>query len=106
MRKMIAFFLACGMLLGVFMTTAEAADKSVTVYGSVRMDTWWMDRSSAVAKGDFDDSDLFWDQDLGNSCFGANFKSGDITAKVEIRPRDRDRGNGTQNETLREWWAA
>ncbi|MFZ7112318.1 MAG: porin [Desulfatiglandales bacterium] len=106
MRKIMVFFLVWGVLLGVLITTAEASDKLVTVYGSVRMDTWWVDRSKEKAGGDFDDSDLLWDQDMGSSRFGAKFKTGDIKAQVEIRPRDRDKGNGTQNETLRQWWGA
>ncbi|MFZ7112487.1 MAG: hypothetical protein ACOWYE_12460 [Desulfatiglandales bacterium] len=111
MKKLVIFMVAAAFVLGMTLP-AMAAEKEVSLYGSVRMMTYWQDKSKEAFDGLHSDGDLVWDQDLGCSRFGAIFKSGDIGGHVEIRPRDRDLGIGGavggyyNNETLRLWNAS
>jgi hypothetical protein len=95
MRK---FFLVVTALALVAAFTVPAAaqeeERSVSFYGNLRMNTFWImaDKEYVnafeVPGAVDDDDDLFWEFDTGNSRFGVLFKSGDITANVEIRPNN------------------
>jgi hypothetical protein len=69
---------------------AIAAGQEGTMFtfnANVRMNTFWEQWSKEAAPGGLqDDSDLTWALDTKNSRFGANFKSGDLSGMVEIRP--------------------
>ncbi|MFZ7112450.1 MAG: hypothetical protein ACOWYE_12265 [Desulfatiglandales bacterium] len=112
MKKLFVVIACAAVVVGMILP-AVAADKEVNLYGSVRFMTYWQDKDKENAPGGLhSDGDLTWDMDLGCSRFGAIFKSGDIQAHVEIRPRDRDNGYGDSfggyynNETVRLWNAS
>lgn len=102
---------AAAFVVGCF-APAMAADKEVSFYGNVRMDTFWVDRdkntsnalaiggayTAAPASGLYDDTDVWWDLCQGCSRFGARFKAGDVSANVEIRPNSAS--------YYRQWWGA
>ncbi len=54
----------------------------VSFFGQVRMQTYMYSQDEDAG----DDSDLNWDIDSGASRFGANFKAGDVSATVSMRP--------------------
>jgi len=67
---------------------AMAADeRTVTLYGSARMETFIQDFDKETSSSlNFDDKDLIWRLDASSSRFGARFKAGDLGGNVEIRP--------------------
>jgi hypothetical protein len=90
--------------------------KSVEIYGSVRVGTYWITSDKEInspasltspsGRGqNFDDSDLLWQLDEGATRFGVRFKSGKIGGNVEIRPRDQNANSysGT-NGMVRHWY--
>jgi len=84
MRKL--FLILAVVALAVAFTVPARAD--VNFYGFIRFQTYMKDVSKeATALKLFDDSDLVWKMDDGDSRFGARFKSGDFSANVELRPR-------------------
>lgn len=109
MRKLFVFMVAAALVMGCVLP-AMAADKEVSFYGNVRMNTFWIDRDKntgnlLVAPGGaydraslYDETDVWWDICQGCSRFGARFKAGDVSANVEIRPF-----NGSY---YRQWWGA
>jgi hypothetical protein len=102
MRKLTVVLVAVAFVLG-FSLSAMAAQglvytqtenlpvgaKSIDVYGSIRLQTFWLQRNSENTGTGHSDGDLTWDIDDGSSRFGVRFKEGKIGANVEIRPRDR-----------------
>jgi len=98
MRKLLVLLSAVALMVA-FTVPAIAADKSVSFYGRVWMDTFIEDESKEKSGLGFDDSDLRWDvQDNGTSRFGANFKWDSMSANVEIRPWSAS--------VYRQWWGA
>lgn len=111
MKKLFVFMVAAALVMGCVLP-AMAADKEVSFYGNVRMDTFWIDRDRNTANmlappgaaynrtpnTLFDETDVWWDICAGCSRFGARFKAGDVSANVEIRPN-----NGSY---YRQWWGA
>lgn len=97
MRKLLVLLAACALMVA-FTVPAVAADKSVSFYGRVWMDTFIEDDSKEWNSGyTFDDTDLRWDlNDNGTSRFGANFKWGNMSANTEIRPYSAS--------MYRQWW--
>ena len=84
MRKLFVI-LAVAVLAFAFTVPARA---EVSFYGFIRFATYMKDVSKEAAPGGaFDDSDLVWKMDDGDSRFGARFKNGDFSATVELRPR-------------------
>lgn len=81
MRKL--FIILAAVALVVSFTIPAAAD--VSFYGNVRMSTFW-NNTDPGTPGSESDTDIFWDLDDSNSRFGAKFKSGAVSANVEIRP--------------------
>jgi hypothetical protein len=71
----------------------------VDLYGSVRFRTYWLDQDQDFngyhsSGTGFDDEDLEWR--IGYlTRWGMNFKSGDITGKVELDTRDAETGMGS-----------
>jgi len=93
MKKLIVFIAALSMVLG-FAVTAAMADADL--YGSVRFRTYWADKDTNYATGatNYDDEDLEWV--IGKlSRWGVNYKSGNITGKVELDARDLDADEGS-----------
>ncbi len=111
MRKLFVFMVAAALVFSCVLP-AMAADKEVSFYGNVRMDTFWIDRDKNTANllvapgaaydrspnGLFDETDVWWDLCQGCSRFGARFKAGDVSANVEIRPNSAS--------VYRQWWGA
>jgi len=101
MRKLLVLLSAVALMVAIT-APAIAADKSVSFYGRVWMDTFMEDKSKEYAGSSysFDDSDLLWNLP-GNatSRFGANFKWDNMSANVEIRPYP-----GT-DVSARQWYA-
>jgi hypothetical protein len=96
MRKLLVLLSAVALMVA-FTVPAIAADKSVSFYGRVWMDTFIEDTSKEATGTNFDDSDLRWNlQDNGTSRFGANFKWDSMSANVEIRPWSAS--------VYRQWW--
>jgi len=94
MRKL--FILVGVVLLAVAFTVPARAE--VNFYGHIRFLTYMQDVSKeATAAKLFDDSNLIWRMDDGDSRFGARFKNGDFSAIVELRPR---------SDTLERLWEA
>jgi hypothetical protein len=83
MKKLIIIIAAIA-LVGTCVVPAMA---DVSLYGSARMWTYWVDQSEEASSTGYDDGDLKWA--LGPfSRFGANFKSDKITGKFELDARD------------------
>jgi len=100
MRKLLVLLSAVALMVA-FTVPAIAADKSVSFYGRVWMDTFIEDFSKEATGTGFDDSELRWNLvDNGTSRFGANFKWDSMSANVEIRPYP-----GT-DVSARQWWGA
>jgi len=99
MRKLLVLLSAVALMVA-FTVPAIAADKSVSFYGRVWMDTFMESDSKEAAPGGlFDDSDLRWDMnDNGTSRFGAKFKWDNMSANVEIRPLSAS--------VYRQWWGS
>lgn len=111
MKKLFVFMVAAALAFSCVLP-AMAADKEVSFYGNVRMDTFWVDRDKNVGNllvpsgaggpvgvgAAYDETDVWWDLCNGCSRFGARFKAGDVSANVEIRP-----ANGSY---YRQWWGA
>jgi len=99
MRKLLVLLSAVALMVA-FTVPAIAADKSVSFYGRVWMDTFIENDSKEYNAGySFDDTDLLWDlNDNGTSRFGANFKWDSMTANIEIRPYSAS--------MYRQWWGA
>jgi len=99
MRKLLVLLSAVALMVA-FTVPAMAAEKSVSFYGRVWMDTFMEDDSKEYNAGyTADDSDLRWDlNDNATSRFGAKFKWGNMSANTEIRPYSAS--------MYRQWWAA
>ena len=98
MRKLLVLLSAVALMVA-FTVPAIAADKSVSFYGRVWMDTFIEDDSKEKTGTSFDDSDLFWNLEAnGTSRFGANFKWDSMSANIEIRPWSAS--------VYRQWWGA
>lgn len=97
MRKLFICLVAVAFALTLTAPVMAADDVAVSFYGNVRMNTFWVSQDK-LRTGHFDDDDLMWSFDTGNSRFGTNFKAGDITANVEIRP--------SNTSYFRQWWGA
>jgi len=98
MRRLLVLIAAVA-LAASFTVPAMAAEKEVSFYGRVWMDTFMKDYSKEWVGYPNDDSDLLWNlQENGTSRFGANFKWGDMSANVEIRP--------WSISMYRQWWGA
>ena len=99
MRKLLVLLSAVALVVA-FTVPAIAADKSVSFYGQVWMDTFLEDDSKEYNAGyTFDDSDLRWDlNDNATSRFGAKFKWDSMTANIEIRPYSAS--------MYRQWWGS
>jgi hypothetical protein len=98
MRKLLVLLSAIALMVA-FTVPASAADKSVSFYGQVWMDTYFEDDSKELTGTNFDDSDLRWDlNDNGTSRFGAKFKWDSMTANIEIRPYSAS--------MYRQWWGS
>jgi len=83
MRKL--FILVGVVLLAVAFTAPARAE--VNFYGHILFATYMQDMSKEATTAKlFDDSNLVWKMDGGDSRFGANFKNGDFSANVELRP--------------------
>lgn len=95
MKKLAILLFAAAFVCGAVLP-AMAQDKSVSLYGAVYFNTYWQDRDKEVTGTGYDDTDLTWDIDEGDTRFGANFKAGDIAAQVEIRP--------DSTSIMRQWW--
>jgi len=85
MRKLLVLLVAAAFVFTMALPAMAADEKTVTLYGSARMETFIQDFDKDVT-GTFDDKDLVWRLDSSSSRFGARFKAGDIGANVEIRP--------------------
>ena len=87
MRKLLVLLSAVALVVA-FTVPVVAADKSVTFYGRVWMDTFIEKDSKEFNAGyTSSDTDLRWDMnDNATSRFGAKFKWGNMLANVEIRP--------------------
>jgi len=86
MKKLIIIIAAIA-LVGTCVVPAMA---DVSLYGSARMWTYWVDKDEGASSTGYDDGDLLWK--LGPfSRFGANFKSDKITGKFELDARDTGR---------------
>jgi len=99
MRKLLVLLSAVALMVA-FTVPAIAADKSVSFYGWMWMDTFIESDSKEYNSGyTADDSDLRWDlNDNGTSRFGANFKWDSMSANIEIRPYSAS--------MYRQWWGA
>jgi hypothetical protein len=100
---------------GLIYTSAEqlpTTAKMIDVYGSVRMQTFWLQRNSENTGTGHSDGDLTWDLDDGSSRFGVRFKAGKVGANVEIRPRDRQTvltrtlSAPGQGDLMRHWYGS
>jgi len=93
MRKL--FILVGVVLLAVAFTVPARAE--VNFYGHIRFLTYMQDMSKEATGTNFEDTNLIWRMDDGDSRFGARFKNGDFSAIVELRPR---------SDTLERLWEA
>jgi hypothetical protein len=120
MRKFTVVLVAVAFVLG-FSVSAMAAQglvytqaenlpvgaKTIDVYGSVRVMTYWLQKNSEATGTGHSDGDLTWDEDFSNSRLGVRFNEGKIGGNVEIRPQDRQTvrtrttSNMGINDTLR-----
>jgi hypothetical protein len=93
--KKITLFLAClAAFAMVFGFTVTAAMADTDLYGSVRFRTYWADKDKDYSGTGYSDEDLEWV--MGKlSRWGVNYKSGDITGKVELDARDKGAENGS-----------
>jgi len=83
MRKLL--ILVSAVALVVAFTLPAAAETNF--YGDVRVSTGWNSFDADVAGTDTVDN-VSWPLDIGNTRFGASFKSDSVGANVEIRPND------------------
>jgi hypothetical protein len=98
MRRLLVLIAAVA-LAASFTVPAMAAEKEVSFYGRVWMDTFMKDRSKELTGYNDSDSDLLWNlQENGTSRFGANFKWDSMSANIEIRPWSAS--------MYRQWWGA
>jgi len=93
--KKITVFLAClAAFAMVFGFTVTAAMADVDLYGSVRFRTYWADKDKDFTGTGYDDEDLEWR--LGHlSRWGVNYKSGNVSGKVELDARATDTATGS-----------
>jgi len=91
------FFIVLGMSILVLAIAAPAM-ADFTAYGSARMFTFMRDQSKEWTGTGYSDDDLQWELANGTSRFGIKFKKDDLSARVEIRPK-----NGSY---YRHWWGA
>ncbi len=99
MRKLFVLLSAVALMVA-FTVPAMAAEKSVSFYGRVWMDTFIEQDSKEYNAGySYDDTDLRWDlNDNATSRFGAKFKWDNMTANIEIRPLSAS--------MYRQWWGS
>jgi hypothetical protein len=98
MRK-IFIVIAAVALVASFTLPVMAAEKSVSFYGRVWMDTFFTDYSKEWKGLPDDDTDLLWNlEGNGTSRFGAMFKWDSLAANVEIRP--------LSGSMYRQWWGS
>jgi hypothetical protein len=104
MRKLFIFVVAVAFVAACVMP-AMAQEKEVNLYGSVRMETFarYFSKETAGRGGELDrDVTQF---EIGNSSrFGANFKAGNTSANVELRPFGAPETGGSGTSNFRQWW--
>jgi len=104
MKKLLVLLIAAAFVFTMALP-AMAAEKSVDLYGSVRVQTFITDTDKENNGTLYDDSGLTWGLDDGSSRLGARFKAGDMGANVEIRPRDQNATSyGGSTNLLRHWY--
>jgi len=102
MKKLLIFVFAVAFVAACVMP-AMAQEKEVNLYGSVRMETFARYYSKEVSdRGGELDKDLTVFEIGDSSRFGANFKSGNLSANVELRPQGGGAGGSSMN--FRQWW--
>lgn len=105
MRKLLIFVLAVAFVAACVMP-AMAQEKEVSLYGSVRMETFvrYNSEENAGRGGDIDTEETQFE--LGSSSrFGARFKSGNTSANVELRPFESSgTSGGSKSSNFRQWW--
>jgi hypothetical protein len=102
MKKLFIFVVAVAFVAACVMP-AMAQEKEINFYGSVRMETFARYYSKEVAErgGELDRETTVFE--IGDSSrFGANFKSGNMSANVELRPQGGGAGGSSMN--FRQWW--
>jgi len=88
MRKWLLFFMVAAFVVALW-APAMAQEKAVSLYGHVRFNTWYdnIENAQTLDNGTKeDDGDLQWELNEGTTRFGANFKQGDLSGHVELRP--------------------
>lgn len=102
MKKLLIFVLAVA-FVAAGVLPAMAQEKEVNLYGSVRMETFYRSTSKEAADrgGGLDKDETTFT--IGDSSrFGANFKAGNMSANVELRPQGGGEGGSSMN--FRQWW--
>jgi hypothetical protein len=105
MRKLLIFVLAVAFVAACVLP-AMAQEKEVSLYGSVRMETFvrYNSKEAADRGGELDTSVTQFELG-GSSRFGARFKSGNTSANVELRPTGRSATDPNIASTnMRQWW--
>jgi hypothetical protein len=113
MKKLLIFVFAVAFVAGCVLP-AMAQEKEVNIYGSVRFETFVRYFSKEAADrgytagppeaGSLDRSETQFE--IGDSSrFGANFKMGNTSANVELRPYDEQAAGGASTGgNFRQWW--
>jgi len=103
MRKCLIFVAAVA-LVAACVLPAMAQEKEVSLYGSVRMESFhrWFSKEAAGRGGELD-KDITQYEIGDSSRFGANFKAGNTSANVELRPYGGGEG-GSTSSNFRQWW--
>jgi hypothetical protein len=103
MRKCLIFVFAVAFVAACVLP-AMAQEKEVSLYGSVRMETFarYWSKETAGRGGNLDRDETVFE--IGDSSrFGANFKAGNTSANVELRPFGGGEG-GSTSSNFRQWW--
>ncbi len=82
---------------------AAKAEKSATIYGSVRMATWWGVYDAPSNSTVDDDEDLIWDLQ-GNSRLGAKVKIGSLSGRYELGLPGAGGSNNTYTRLIYGAW--
>jgi hypothetical protein len=105
MKKLLIFVFAVAFVAACVLP-AMAQEKEVSLYGSVRMETFhrYFSKEAAGRGGDLDRDETQYE--IGDSSrFGARFKAGNTSANVELRPYAEDSIDGSSTSgNMRQWW--
>jgi len=94
MRKMLFVLVAVAVVFAFTLPAmaGEKVEKKTELYGAIKLQTYIQDydkENATATLRQFDDTDLNWNFNVGDSKFGFRAQSGDIGGVVELRPQTR-----------------